>query len=94
MALYCAGSPRLKDGAFEVGLAARLRAARRGTDGLPKRGKSRLAGAPSITQSCCGDEANVLACPAPNHAIMVASREAYGFSIISKEGEPLQATLI
>ena len=40
------------------------------------------------------DEAKVLARPAPNDAIMVTSREAYGSSIISKEGEPLQASLL
>lgn len=40
------------------------------------------------------DEAKVLARPAPNDAITVTSREAYGSSIISKEGEPLQASLL
>lgn len=40
------------------------------------------------------DEAKGLARPAPNDAIMVTSREEYGSSIISKGGEPLQASLI
>lgn len=40
------------------------------------------------------EEAKVLARSAPNEAIMVTSREAYGSSIISKDGEPLQANLL
>jgi putative SOS response-associated peptidase YedK len=38
------------------------------------------------------DEARALARPAPNDAIIVTSREEYGSSIISKEGEPVQTS--
>lgn len=40
------------------------------------------------------DEAKKLARPAPNDAIMVTSREEYGSSIISKEGEPRDAAIL
>ncbi|MBO9124939.1 MULTISPECIES: SOS response-associated peptidase [unclassified Rhizobium] len=40
------------------------------------------------------EEAQHLARPAPNDAIMITSREAYGSRIVSKEGEPVQASLL
>jgi len=40
------------------------------------------------------EEAQHLARPAPNGAIIITSREPYGSSIVSKEGEPLQASLL
>ncbi|MGO7815396.1 SOS response-associated peptidase, partial [Rhizobium ruizarguesonis] len=35
-----------------------------------------------------------LARPAPNDAIMITSREPYGSSIVSKQGDPMQASLL
>lgn len=40
------------------------------------------------------DEAKALARPAPNEAIMVTSREEYGSSFITKDGEATQTSLI
>jgi putative SOS response-associated peptidase YedK len=40
------------------------------------------------------EEAQHLARPAPNDAIVVTSREPYGSTIISKDGEPLQENLL
>lgn len=40
------------------------------------------------------EEAQHLARPAPDDAIMITSREPYGSSIISKEGDPIQASLL
>ncbi|TCU21788.1 hypothetical protein EV130_110132 [Rhizobium azibense] len=40
------------------------------------------------------DKAKEFARRAPNEAIAVTSREPYGSSIISKEGDPLQASLL
>lgn len=40
------------------------------------------------------EEAQHLARPAPNDAIMITSREPYGSSIVSKDGEPVQASLL
>lgn len=40
------------------------------------------------------EEAQHLARPAPNDAIIITWREPYGSSIISKEGDPIQASLL
>ncbi|MGO7979591.1 SOS response-associated peptidase family protein [Rhizobium johnstonii] len=40
------------------------------------------------------EEARHLARPAPDDAIMITSREAYGSSIVSQEGESIQASLL
>lgn len=40
------------------------------------------------------EEAQHLARPAPDDAIMITSREPYGSSIISKEGDPIQTSLL
>jgi putative SOS response-associated peptidase YedK len=39
-------------------------------------------------------EAKALARPAPHDAIIVTSREEYGSGIISKQGDPVQASLL
>ncbi|ASJ61115.1 hypothetical protein KEM44_29995 [Sinorhizobium meliloti] len=47
-----------------------------------------------VGMSAPWEEAQQLARPAPNHAIMITSREPYGSTIVSKEGETLQANLL
>ncbi|APO68067.1 hypothetical protein IE4872_CH02455 [Rhizobium gallicum] len=47
-----------------------------------------------VWMSAPWEEAQHLARPAPNDAIVVTSREPYGSSIVSKEGEPLQASFL
>lgn len=54
ISLYCAASPRLKDGAFEVTLAARPASCKP---------RDRWLSAPQTQSACCGPSANGKCCP-------------------------------